>query len=177
MDDPALIEAIRSGHPHASRWFVAAYGAIVHGLCLRMMRHQQDAEDLTQETFLRAFQAMDRFDINRPIRPWLLRIAANRCRTALVSRVQRPVAAELGWETPDPRPGLTDPDDLAGELHRAIDRLRPEYRLVFTLFHEQGLAYEEIAEILNRPSGTVKSWLHRARSELAGDLERRGIHC
>lgn len=177
MDDRALIAAIRSGHPEAFAWFIAGFGAIVHGLCFRMMRHQQDAEDLTQETFLRAFQALDRFDSDRPIRPWLLQIAANRCRTALASRTQGLVVADLTWETPDPRPGLLDPDDLSGELDRAIERLRPDYRLAFTLFHEQGLPYEEIAEILDRPTGTVKSWLHRARIELADDLGRRGIRC
>ena len=80
----------------------------------------------------------------------------------------------MSHEVADPRSGLLDPDGVAAEVHRAIDRLRPDYRLAFTLFHEQGLPYEEIAEIMGRPAGTVKSWLHRARSELADDLTRRG---
>jgi RNA polymerase sigma-70 factor (ECF subfamily) len=77
----------------------------------------------------------------------------------------------------DHRPGLSDPDDLAGELLRALDRLRPDYRLVFSLYHEQGLPYEEIARIMDRPIGTVKTWLHRARAALAEDLARRGVIC
>ena len=60
---------------------------------------------------------------------------------------------------------------------KAIARLRPEYRLVFLLFHEQNLSYEEIALSAGRPVGTVKTWLHRARAELAEHLIRRGVEC
>ncbi|MEJ7638935.1 MAG: sigma factor-like helix-turn-helix DNA-binding protein [Singulisphaera sp.] len=58
-----------------------------------------------------------------------------------------------------------------------LGRLRPEYRTVFVLFHEQNLAYEEIGEAVGRPIGTVKTWLHRARAELADHLTRRGVRC
>ena len=169
MDDPALVEAIRSGDPQATRLLVERYHGIVFGLCRRMLNHRHDAEDVTQETFLRALRAIFGFDSARPLRPWLLEIAANRCRTALALRARRPrlgpvAAAE---DRVDPRPGVADPDDLAGELQQAVDRLRPEYRLVFLLYHEQNLSYEEIARSLERPVGTVKTWLHRARAELA----------
>jgi len=62
-------------------------------------------------------------------------------------------------------------------LERGLRELRPEYRLVFVLFHEQNLTYEEIAQAVSRPIGTVKTWLHRARAQLAEDLSRRGLHC
>ncbi len=83
MDDPALVEALRSGDPQAPRLLVERFQGVVFGLCYRMMNHQQDAEDVAQETFVRALRSMARFDARRPIRPWLLEIAANRCRTAL----------------------------------------------------------------------------------------------
>jgi RNA polymerase sigma-70 factor (ECF subfamily) len=82
-----------------------------------------------------------------------------------------------GDDWPDRRAGLADPDDLAGELERALGRLRPDYRLVFALYHEQSLPYEEISQIMGRPIGTIKTWLHRARLELADHLSRRGIRC
>ncbi len=85
--------------------------------------------------------------------------------------------AEAAERHVDPRPGLVDPDDLAGELERAVARLRPEYRLVFVLFHEQNLSHEEIAQTTQRPIGTIKTWLRRARAELALDLSRRGVGC
>jgi RNA polymerase sigma-70 factor (ECF subfamily) len=177
MDDRALVEGLRSGDAHAPRLLIERYQGVVFALCFRMMSHRHDAEDVAQETFLRALRGIAGFDPGRPLRPWLLGIAANRCRTALAKRGRRPGLAEAPQECVDRRPGLTDPDDLASELERALDRLRPEYRSVFTLFHEQNLAYEEIAQAVGRPVGTVKTWLHRARGELAEHLSRRGVQC
>jgi RNA polymerase sigma factor (sigma-70 family) len=178
MDDPALVEALRSGDPQAPRLLIERFQGVVFGLCYRMMGHREDAEDVAQEAFLRALRSIAGFDASRPLRPWLLEIAANRCRTALARRARRPPAASATMEDrPDPRPGLSDPDDLAGELERGLQALRPEYRMVFALFHEQNLSYEEIAEAVSRPIGTVKTWLHRARAQLADDLSRRGVHC
>lgn len=174
-DDRALVEALRAGDPGAARLFVERFQAVVFGLCLRMMGHRHDAEDVMQESLLRALRGVAKFDRDRPLRPWVLGIAANRCRTALARRARRPAAVEAPVAAADPRPGLADPDDLAGELERALARLRPEYRMVFILFHEQGLPYEEIARIVGRPLGTIKTWLHRARAELAEDLSRRGV--
>ena len=178
MDDPALVEALRAGDPQAPRLLIERYQGVVFGLCYRMMSHRQDAEDVAQEAFVRALRSIAGFDVTRPLRPWLLEIAANRCRTALARRARRPPLSSGAIEDrPDPRPGLADPDDLAGELERGLQALRPEYRLVFALFHEQNLSYEEIAESISRPVGTVKTWLHRARAQLAEDLSRRGVHC
>ena len=177
MDDAALVEAMRAGDPRAVRLLVDRHQDVVLGLCLRMLRHRQDAEDVTQESFVRAIRALAGFDPSRPLRPWLLGIAANRCRTALSRRVRTPIPTESVSDWVDPRPDRSDPDDLAGELGRALELLRPEYREVFCLYHEQGLPYDEIAQVVDRPLGTVKTWLHRARSELADHLARRGVHC
>ena len=177
MEDRALVRAIRDGDIEAPRLFVERHQAVVFGLCLRMMGHRQDAEDVAQESFLRALRGLDGFDEARAIRPWLLGIAANRCRTALTRRSRLYPIAEAPETLADPRPGVADPDDLAGLLQTALETLRPDYRLVFALFHEQGLPYEEIAAVVKRPIGTVKTWLHRARAELAEHLARRGVHC
>ncbi len=130
-----------------------------------------------QETFVRALRGLSGFENERPLRPWLLGIAANRCRTALARRARRPAAVAATEDWPDHRAGATDADDLAGELQRALGRLRPDYRLVFALFHEQNLPYEEISKTMGRPVGTIKTWLHRARAELAAHLTRRGVRC
>jgi Sigma-70 region 2 len=99
MDDPALVKALRAGDPQAPRLLIEQYQGVVFGLCYRMMNHQQDAEDVAQETFVRALRAMAGFDAARPIRPWLLEIAANRCRTALARRSpNRPKS----WRTTEP---------------------------------------------------------------------------
>ena len=177
MDDRALIEALRSGDPQGPRLLVEQFQGVIFGLCLRMMGHRHDAEDVMQETFVRAIRGIGGFEVDRPVRPWLLGIAANRCRSALGLRARRPGLTDTPEDRVDHRPGLADPDDLAGELELALELLRPEYRMVFTLFHEQNLAYEEIADVVGRPIGTVKTWLHRARGELAAHLTRRGVQC
>ena len=177
MDDRELVEAIRAGDPAAPAVLVERFQGVIFGLCVRMMGHRQDAEDVMQDAFVRALRGLGGFDGDRALRPWLLGIAANRCRTALALRARRPAVIEPPDDRPDPRPGLADPDDLAGELARALERLRPDYRLVFALYHEQGLPYEEIGHAIGRPVGTVKTWLHRARAELAEYLSRRGVRC
>jgi len=177
MDDRALVEALRSGDPQAPGQLIERYQGVVFGLCFRMLGHRQDAEDVMQESFVRALRGLPGFESERPLRPWLLGIAANRCRTALGRRARRPAVVEACEERVDLRAAVADPDDLAGELERALERLRPEYRLVFALFHEQNLPYEEISHAVGRPVGTIKTWLHRARGELAEHLSRRGIHC
>jgi RNA polymerase sigma-70 factor (ECF subfamily) len=179
MDDPTLVKAVRSGDPQATRLLFEEFHGIVFGLCYRMLNHHQDAEDVTQDTFLRALRGIFGFDSARPIRPWLLEIAANRCRSALALRTRRPRLTPVcaADDQADPRPGVSDPDQLAIELERAVNRLRPEYRLVFSLYHEQNLSYEEISHSLDRPVGTIKTWLHRARAELAEHLARRGVEC
>ncbi len=177
MDDRTLVEALLAGDPDAPSRFVGQFQQIVFGLCLRMLGHRQDAEDVAQETFVRALRSIHRVDRDRPVRPWLLGIAANRCRTAL-GRRKKTAINPLAIETyADPRAALSDPDDLATELQGALQTLRPEYRMVFVMFHEQGLPYEEISVAIARPIGTVKTWLHRARGEMADYLARRGVSC
>lgn len=175
QDDLELVRALQAGDLDAPRRLVERYQSVLFAVCVRMMGHRHDAEDVLQDTFLRALRGIHGFDGVRPLRPWLLGIAANRCRTALSKRNRRPASGELLEQRADHRPGLRDPEDLAGELEKALDRLRPNYRLVFILYHEQGLPYEEIGEVVGCPLGTVKTWIHRARGQLAEILSRRGL--
>ena len=101
-------------------------------------------------------------------------IAVNRCRTWITQRVRRPELADYLQETTPAAPA-DDSAELVHEIRAALAELRPEYRSVFVLFHEQGQPYEEIAEALGRPVGTIKTWLHRARLEVLDRLRRRGM--
>ncbi len=168
-DDRALVDALRAREPSAPRVLVERYQRLVFGLCARMLGDRHEAEDAAQETFLRALRSIDGFDRARRLRPWLLGIAANQCRTSLQKRSRRPRLSPELFEAVDARI-LDDVDDLAGALGAALARLRPDYRLVFILYHEQHLPYDEIARAAGRPIGTVRTWLHRARQELASML-------
>src|SRR5262245_38683329 len=101
MDERALVEGVRSGEPQAPGVLIERFQGVVFGLCLRMMGHRQDAEDVAQEVFLRALRGVSGFQSERPLRPWLLGIAANRCRTALGRRNRRPATVEGAEESVD----------------------------------------------------------------------------
>ena len=173
-DDAALVRRCLAGEDDGLRAFVERYQGLVFGVCYRMLNHREDAEDVSQEVFLRVFRNLDRWDSARPLKPWLLTITTNRCRTFLEKRSRQTPAidsvAHLAVESSD-----NDVRDLADELQLALGRLREEYRTCFVLFYQGQASCAEISEVMDCPKGTVKTWLHRARQELAEHLQRRGV--
>jgi RNA polymerase sigma-70 factor, ECF subfamily len=172
-DDKELVQACLADDTSALAEFVRRFQSAVFGVCLKMLGHREDAEDVSQEVFLRAFRALHQWDSMRPLMPWLLTIAANRCRTWLSRRPTRLVSMEVVEELPG-QAHLPERSDLAEELQRALKELREDYRLCFILFHYNELSLTEISRIVGSPEGTIKTWLHRARRELALGLQRRG---
>jgi RNA polymerase sigma factor (sigma-70 family) len=173
-DEATLVRSCLRGEPSAVRQLVERFQAEVYGLCVRLLNHRHDAEDVTQEVFLRVFRSLKRWDRARPLRPWVMGIAVNRCRTWLSQRHRRPELVDYLHETvacalPD------DSTELLLEIQAALALLRLEYRIVFVMFHEQGQPYDEIALALERPVGTIKTWLHRARLEILERLRSRGM--
>jgi RNA polymerase sigma-70 factor (ECF subfamily) len=173
-DDAALVRRCLKGQADAMRELIERFQAEVFGLCVRVLTHRQDAEDVTQETFLRVFRSLKRWDAARPLRPWVLGIAVNRCRTWMSRRVRRPELADYLQETAA-RDDSDDSTELVIEIRAALATLRPEYKSVFVMFHEQGCSYEDIAAAHGRPVGTIKTWLHRTRLEILTQLRRRGM--
>ena len=174
MSDAALVRRCLTGDPAATRELVKRFQGDVFGLCQRLLGHSHDAEDVSQEVFIRIFRSLKRWDATRPLKPWILGITVNRCRTALGKRAKGPALADYLHELPDHRPA-DDSTELTREIRAAVDGLRPDYRAVFILFHEKGQAYEDIAEAIERPVGTIKTWLHRARVELLERLRSKGM--
>lgn len=172
--DIELVRRCLSDDPAAMRLLVERFQSDVFGLCVRILRHAQDAEDVVQDVFVRVFRSLRRWDSSRHLKPWILGIAVNRCRTAMAKRAKRPVSVDYLHETAGTEP-LDDGRELAGEIRTAVDELRTDYREVFVMFHEAGQSYEEISAAIDRPVGTIKTWLHRARSEVLARLKRRGL--
>jgi RNA polymerase sigma factor (sigma-70 family) len=173
-EEAALVRRCLQGEAEAIRALVERFQPAVYGLCVRLLHHRHDAEDVTQEVMLRVFRSLRRWDRTRPLKPWVMGIAVNRCRTWLAQRARQPELADYLQDTA-PGPGGGDTDELLSEIRAAQNRLRPEYRIVFVMFHEQGLTYEDIAAALKRPVGTIKTWLHRARLEVLERLRQRGL--
>lgn len=172
-DERELARRCLAGDADAVRAFVDRFQTLIFSLCLRMLGHRQDAEDATQDVFVRAFRHLDHWDATRPLRPWLLTIAANRCRTRLAKRTRTPVPMEHTQEIAGNNSMRSH--DLAEELQRGLTELRDDYRLCFLLFYEQQLSVQEVAATLECPEGTVKTWLYRARKFLAEFLRQRGV--
>ncbi|HET7225304.1 MAG TPA: sigma-70 family RNA polymerase sigma factor [Candidatus Eisenbacteria bacterium] len=184
--DGDLVRRCLAGDEQAYRELIARYRRQVYSLALRMVRVAEDAEDLTQETFVRMFRALERYDPARPFGAWLHTITARLAIDHIRRRRMRPLPlqahdADTGEERTidieDLGPG---PDVLAvhAEEERAardlIDTLPAHYRVVVAMRHQQDLSYEEIAEALHLPLGTVKARIHRARALLKERLEARG---
>lgn len=173
IETRALIRRCQRGDTLAIEALIRRYQNYVFRLCFLVMRNEQDAEDMTQETFVRACRALPRFEIREgtSFEAWLYRIAVNCCR----SRMRRKWYQVLPW--PDPAPQIVaepeaQPDRMVekgewrDEIVDAIHSLGEKHRLVVILRYYAGLSNEEIAQTLRIPSGTVRSRLHTARQRL-----------
>jgi RNA polymerase sigma-70 factor (ECF subfamily) len=172
-EEAALVQRCLGGEEAAARELVERFQALVFSLCFRMLGQREDAEDVAQDVFLRTFRSLKAWDPKRSLKPWILAIAANRCRTALKQRPRNAGRSLLLNQAV--AAGSNDSRDLADELETAVGELRDDYRLCFLLFYQDDLSCAEIADVMNCPEGTVKTWLHRARRELAERLRRRGV--
>jgi RNA polymerase sigma-70 factor (ECF subfamily) len=183
--DAELVRGALDGAEPAFRELVLRYQRPVFGVIVRVVKDQARAEELAQDTFVRAFRALHSYDLQRKFSAWLLtiahHIAIDEVRKGALETVSLDELAEDGSpsvqiaDSKSPTPAvITERAELAAALRTAISRLRPEYRELVSLKYEQELEYEEIVEITGLPSGTVKSSLHRARKELAEQLESLG---
>src|SRR5262245_44943721 len=168
-----LVQRCLVGDQGAMLALVERFRGQVFGLCYRMLNQREDAEDAAQETFVRVLKNLHRWDPGRDFMPWLMAIAGNRCRTALAARRRRPIHEPTAEFVADDAPDCQPANQLAEEVRLALANLRPEYRQSFLLFHDQELSYTEIAESMDVPLGTIKTWVHRARRELIQQLRRR----
>jgi RNA polymerase sigma-70 factor (ECF subfamily) len=139
-----------------------------------MLRHREDAEDATQETFVRVANNLHSWDNQRSFEPWLMTIAGNRCRTRLAVRSRRKPMISLDEPVPDQTHLEVEASLLAEEVDRSLVEIRLECRTAFELFYREELPYATIAERMDVPLGTVKTWVHRARKELIFKLRERG---
>ncbi len=181
--DEALAVRARDGNHDAFAELVRRYQQGVVNLAYRLVGDWDTALDLSQEIFLRVYQNLHRFDARRPFKPWLYRLATNYCYDYLRRRGRRDRAfttTALAPTLPISDEGA-NPETLAlqGEIHRAVEEvlasLPPRYRAAAVLRYLEGLSYQEIAEALDMPLGTVKTHLHRAREQMRAALEAKGL--
>jgi RNA polymerase sigma-70 factor, ECF subfamily len=182
LTDQEVVLLARGGRETAYRELVRRYERPVFALLYRMVRDRELAEDLAQETFVKALNAIESYRPEFKFSSWIFKIANNAAIDHLRRReldtlsldgsphaetpeAMQATALQIGARQESPLDAV-EARELGGAIESAIGRLRPEYRSCILLRHVEGRAYEEIAEILDLPLGTVKTYIHRARNEL-----------
>ena len=180
--DQEIVVLARAGQEAAYRELIRRYERPLFTLLYRMVRDRELAEDLAQETFIKALNAIESYRPEYKFSSWIFKIANNAAIDHLRRReldtlslegsphAETPEAVEatalqIGDRQESPLDAV-EARELGGQIEQAIAQLRPEYRSCILLRHVEGRAYEEIAEILGLPLGTVKTYIHRARNEL-----------
>ncbi len=178
--DRDLVLRAREGDRDAFAEIVRSNQRRIYAVAMRMTRRHEVADDITQDTFVRAYRNLGRFELGRPLRPWLTRIAVNLAINYLngVAKRERPLYTEDSpggpferhlskEESLDANPERSlESQELALDLERAVSRLSQEQRTVFLLKVVEEMRYEEIAKLLGISEGTVMSRLSRARGRL-----------
>lgn len=186
LSDQDVVLRARAGHEAAYRELIRRYERPVFALVFRMVRDRELAEDLAQETFVKALNAIESYRPEFKFSSWIFKIANNAAIDHLRRReldtlsldgsphaetpeAMQATALQIGARQETPLETV-EAKELGSAIEAAIGSLRPEYRSCILLRHVEGRAYEEIAEILNLPLGTVKTYIHRARHELRHSL-------
>ena len=184
--DQELVESVKSGHTEAFGALVEKYQDRIFRVAHSLTRNREDAEDVSQNVFFKAFRALPNFEGRSSFSTWLTRIAVNeslmqirRQRAVMVSLDQPARADEVPIQLRDPNPSpeqLCDQGELREFLALALGRLRPALRIVFVLRDIEGLSVEETAKVLSLTVLTIKTRLYRARRALRILLRHRPRH-
>ena len=162
--DASLVRRVLDGDTAAFTTLVDRHAAACTRFAMRMLGNREDAEDATQESFMRAYRSLARYEERQTFRTWLFQILVNRCRTAAVRRQRRHrmfLIDDSAVASASVRPAA-DADDLRAELRRAIDALDPEQREAFLLKHVEQLSYDEIATVTGVRVSALKMRVKRA---------------
>lgn len=172
--EQSVIRRAQAGDPSAIETLVESYRPAVRSHAMRMLRDVEDANDAAQETFVKAIRGLKSFDDSRPLLPWLIRICTNCSLDLIRSRRHRAENIDkyefsICDTTVDLERGAEAGEDSRA-VQSAITRLPERYREIIVMRHYRHMEVNEIAHALNKPEGTVKSWLFRARAHLKKDL-------
>jgi len=177
--DDALVARAQSGDPAAFEELVRRYRNDVYGLSYHFLRNREEAWDVSQEVFIKAYRSLGRFRGDAGIKTWLLRIAANHCKDHFKKRRVSTVSMDA-MPTQDYFPAPSDPakdlanSELGAAIQQALDSISPKHRMAFVLREFEGMSYRDMAEVMNCSEGTVMSRLHHARKKLQNKLAAMG---
>ncbi len=177
-EDCELVKRAQTGENAAFKTLVERHQQTIYNLCYRMLTQREEAQDATQETFLKAYRSLKEFRYESRLKTWLCRIATHECLNRMrhqeclsLDEMQAEDAhVQIADSAPSPLEQI-ERKEVQSMIHRAIDALPHPYRLVITLYHLNELSYAEIAQAMDVPIGTVKTYLFRARALLKSKLK------
>lgn len=170
MDDPTAIRQCRAGNKEAFGYLVEQYQAEAIGHTISILGNREDALDAVQEAFINAYQALERFDLTRRFYPWFYIILRNCCYKLAAGRQKREMSDSDELIMLAPTASIGPEETML--LERAMFELKDEERELITLKYLDGLSYEELAERLDVPLGTIMSRLYHTRKKLREKLVR-----
>lgn len=182
--DALLVERVQHGDKRAFDLLVLKYQGRVQAIVSRFVRDRDEIADISQEAFIKAYRALPKFRGDSQFYTWLYRIAVNCAKNYLLSRSRRPPGSDIDMDDSEQFSGdlrlaeLENPenalarDQLAAALEAVIEGLPQELRSAVTLREYDGLSYEEIAEVMSCPVGTVRSRIFRAREAIEAEIAR-----
>ncbi len=185
--DRELIAKCLEGDQKAFEVLLNRYKGRVFSVCYKMVKNRTDAEDLAQESFIKVFSVLDRYDPSYPFSSWLFRITSNLCIDFLRKRkhktysIDEPLDGREGKISRQFPSDAVQPDremeggEMMGILEKALGTLPEHYRIIVILRHQEHLSYDEISDSLGIPLGTVKARIHRARRMIRDFFSDRGI--
>lgn len=167
-EEQQLLVRARAGEHRALRNLYNTYQGQVRAHLYRLLGSDCEVDDLTQIVFARAFNALETFQGNSTLGTWLYRITANTTHNLLRQRFRRDrLKTALSWFNAGRQPAVGSTRvEARDEAHRILQRLRPDLREVFVLYHYEGLTLQEISDVLNKPVSTIGDRLTRARKRL-----------
>jgi RNA polymerase sigma-70 factor (ECF subfamily) len=174
-DEKDLVKRLQAGDLQALNLLMDRYKDEFYRLAYRLMGNKEDAEEVLQDTFLRAFQKIGSFEGKSKLSTWLYRICVNRClnrreglKKFALTKTCDPALVTGIQNVPSPRDTAAEYEtaELQQQIAGAVARLKPDQRALVSLYYLQGFSCAEISEILQKPLGTVKTHLFRARNNL-----------
>lgn len=181
--DAALVKRVQQGDKQAFNLLVLKYQTKIVNLVMRYVRDPDEANDVAQEAFLKAYRALPRFRGDSAFYTWLYRIAVNTAKNYLVAAKRRPIEYDLDLQDPeqydmqarlkdiDSPEGVMMKDEVQRTIDEAIEELPEDLRTAIVLREMEGMTYEEIAETMECPVGTVRSRIFRAREAISKRIE------
>ena len=178
--DEALLKAVKNGDCESFNPLIERYKLPLYRVMYRMVLNRDDAEDLVEEAFIKAYRSINRFDTDRPFYSWLRRIAVNNAINFL-KKERRNLTEPLEFVEKSLSNGRNDPVTMTKQkmmkerINQAMAKLPKEFRIIISLKVEKDLSYDEISQVLKIPKGTVMSRLARARQKLRYIFNEMGV--